>query len=288
MNVLVTGATGFTGSYVVSLLLKQGFSIRCLARPTSDRSCLPEKSIEWFIGDLGDFQSVKRAAMGMDILVNIASIGFGHAPVIVEAVLAGGIKRGVFISTTAIFTSLNASSKAVRLAAEGSIVHSELDYTILRPTMIYGSSRDRNMCRLIRYLRKAPLIPIFGNGNSLQQPVYVGDVAQAVVDCISTEITMNKSYNISGADELTYNQVIKTICKLMGRKVIKIHLPSSPIISILNSIERLGCKPPIKAEQILRLNENKVFAYTEARKEFGYSPMRFEEGIAMELKDMFN
>ena len=73
---------------------------------------------------------------------------------------------------------MNAKSKKVRLAAENTIETSGLKYTILRPTMIYGSPRDRNMWRLIRFMRYSPIVPIFGDGNYLQQPIFVGDVAQ--------------------------------------------------------------------------------------------------------------
>ena len=286
MKVLVTGATGFTGSYVVPLLLEQGHFLRCLVRPSSAKSALPVSSVEWVHGDLGDLQSLKRAAEGMDALVNIASIGFGHAPNILQASKASGISRAIFISTTAIFTDLKAPSKATRMAAEETIRSSGMAYTILRPTMIYGSSRDRNMCRLIRYLQKWPIIPILGSGENLQQPVYVGDLAQAIGDCLSNDRTIGKSYNISGGEALTFNQVIDTICRLLGRKVLKMRFPALPVVAALRACECLSWPLPIKAEQILRLNEDKVFDSKEAFLDFGYSPRTFGEGIALELKEM--
>ena len=136
-----------------------------------------------------------------------------------------GSQRAVFVSTTAIFTQLNARSKKVRLAAENAIETSGLKYTILRPTMIYGSPRDRNMWRLIRFMRYSPIIPIFGDGNYLQQPIYVGDVAQAIVSCLCNDQTIGKSYNIAGKHPLTYNQVIDTIARQMNKRVWKIHYP---------------------------------------------------------------
>ena len=152
-----------------------------MVRPGSRNKIYFESDIDWFEGNLGDFTALTDAMQGAQILVNIASIGFGHAPSIVKAAKAAGIKRTVFISTTAIYTTLNTKSKQVRLDAEKTIADSGLAYTVLRPTMIYGSSRDRNMSRLIRYLKRHRLIPIFGNGEYLQQPVYVQDVARAVV-----------------------------------------------------------------------------------------------------------
>jgi nucleoside-diphosphate-sugar epimerase len=224
--------------------------------------------------------------LGTDALVNIASLGFGHADSIVRAAQEAGIGRAVFVSTTAIFTQLNANSKTVRLAAEKAIKTSGLRYTILRPTMTYGSPRDRNMWRLIRFLRSSPMIPVFGDGNSLQQPIYVGDVAQAILSCLCNEQTTGKSYNIAGKYPLTYNEVIDTIAGQLNRRVWKVHFPSKPVVGLLKFLEHLHIPPPIKAEQVRRLNENKDFSCIKAQRDFGFSPLSFEEGIELELQQV--
>lgn len=283
MKVLVTGATGFTGSRVAPLLLENGYEVRCFVRETSDRSPLSTHPVEWAIGDLSNPQALTSALRGVDALVNIASLGFGHADNIIASAKEAGVKRGIFISTTAIFTQLNAGSKSTRLAAEEAIQSSGLDYTILRPTMIYGSPRDRNMWRLIRLLRVTPILPIFGDGESLQQPIFVDDVAQAVLLALRNDITIRKSYNIAGKAPLTYNQVIDTVASALGRRIWKLHLPYIPIVRFLQFTERMKLRLPIKAEQVLRLNENKDFSYKEAQKDFGFSPRSFENGIKTEI-----
>lgn len=285
MKVLVTGGTGFTGSRLIPLLLKNGIQVRALVRPTSDRSALSALTVEWATGDLSDTQALISALRGVDALVNIASLGFGHAESILKSMKEAGVKRGIFISTTAIFTQLNASSKSIRLAAEEAIQASGLEYTILRPTMIYGSPRDRNMWRLIRLLRITPIMPIFGDGESLQQPIFVDDVAQAVLLALQNNVTIRKSYNIAGKDPLTYNQVIDTVASVLGKRVWKLHLPYMPIVRALQFIERMRLRLPIKAEQVLRLNEDKSFSYEEAKRYFGFAPRSFEEGIRIELND---
>jgi nucleoside-diphosphate-sugar epimerase len=283
MKIFVTGATGFTGSRVVPLLLKNGFEVRCLYRASSDRSPLDGLNVEWALGDVSDTQSLTSAMDGTDALVNIASLGFGHANSIIRAAKDAGIKRAVFISTTAIFTQLNAPSKKVRVAAELAIETSGLKYTILRPTMIYGSPRDRNMWRLIKFLRVSPIAPIFGDGKYLQQPIYVDDVAAAILGCLKSGVTIGKSYNIAGKHALTYNEVIDTIARAMNKRAWKLHVPSKPVVGLLKLFEKLHIPFPIKAEQVLRLNENKDFSYAEAQKDFGFSPLLFEEGIGLEL-----
>ena len=283
MKVCVTGATGFTGSRVVPLLLKSGYEVRCLYRASSDRSILSLPEIEWATGDLSDTSALTAAMQGTDVLVNVASLGFGHAESIVSAAQKAGIQRAIFISTTAIFTRLNARSKTVRVAAELAIETSGLKYTILRPTMIYGSPRDRNMWRLIRFIHYSPIVPIFGDGKYLQQPIHVDDVAQAVVSCLSNDRTIGKSFNIAGKYPLAYNEVVDTIARQLNKRVWKIHIPSKPVVSLLGLFERLRIPFPIKAEQVLRLNENKDFSYSEAQMDFEFGPLSFEEGINLEL-----
>jgi nucleoside-diphosphate-sugar epimerase len=285
MKVFVTGATGFTGSRFVPLLLNNGYEVRCLYRASSDRSQLSSSAVEWAQGDLSDTASLSASMQETDALVNLASLGFGHADSIISAAKSAGIKRAIFISTTAIFTQLNARSRTVRVAAERAIETSGLDYTILRPTMIYGSPRDRNMWRLIKFMRISPIVPVVGDGKSLQQPIYVDDVAAAILGCLKSDTTLGKSYNIAGGQALTYNEVIDTIARQMNKRAWKLHVPSKPVVSLLRFFERVGIPFPIKAEQVLRLNENKDFSYAEAQRDFGFSPLVFEEGINLELSN---
>lgn len=283
MKLFVIGGTGFTGSRLVPLLLKSGYQVRCLYRPSSDRSVLPQPEIEWIEGDVSNTEGLSNSMQGTHALINVVSLGFGHADSILHAAKIAGIPRAIFLSTTAIFTQLNAKSKSIRLNAERAIETSGLKYTILRPTMIYGSPRDRNMWRLIKFMRYSPVIPIFGYGNSLQQPIYVDDVAQAIVQCFASDKTIGKSYNIAGKHPLTYNQVIDTIAAHMNQRVWKLHIPYPPVVALLKFFERVHLPLPIKAEQVLRLNEDKSFGYEEAARDFGFSPLAFEEGLRLEL-----
>ncbi len=288
MKVFVTGATGFTGSRTVPLLLEKGWQVHCLYRESSNRDVLLQPEIQWHLGSLEDPQEMIYAMQGCDALVNIASLGFGHAETIVHSAQKAGIERALFISTTAIFTKLNSSSKNTRLAAEAAIQNSDLAFTILRPTMIYGSPRDRNMVRLIRWLQRFPLIPILGKGNFLQQPVFVDDVAQAIIQCLEQPETIGKSYNIAGKKALTYNEVIDTIAAILDRKIYKLFLPDKVAVIFLRFLEKMKIPFPIKAEQVKRLNEDKDFSYEKARKDFQYQPRSFAEGIEIEIKQILS
>ncbi len=282
MKILVTGATGFTGQRVLPLLKGKG-DVRCFVRSTSDIQKITNFDYEIAYGDLADLASLKHAMTGCDALINISSLGFGHAPGIVKTAEECGIKRAVFISTTALFTQLNADSKSLRQEAEDRINASNLNWTILRPTMIYGAPDDRNMIWLIRFIARSPLIPVFGSGDYLQQPVHVKDVAESIVAVLFIDETIKKEFNISGKFPHTYNELVDLTAGALDKKVVKLHIPFKPSLYAFRLYEKLSKKPWIRCEQIIRLNEHKNFDYSAAKKVFGFDPISFQEGITKEV-----
>jgi nucleoside-diphosphate-sugar epimerase len=282
--ILLTGATGFLGSFVLKELVEKGYEVTCFLRKTSKIDTIKQLNVRYIYGELDDYNSICEALRDKDALINIASLGFGHAPNIINACEKMHVKRAIFVSTTGIFTKLNPDSKEIRLDAERLIKESSLDYTIIRPTMIYGTPDDRNMWRLVKYLKRLSILPILGNGTYLQQPVYVKDLAGAIVKAYGTSISIHKAYNISGAKAITYNEVVDLTAKALGKKVLKIHIPMKLSYNLLKFYEKFTSKPILKAEQVLRLNENKNFSHEEAKKDFGYNPLSFEEGIKLEIE----
>ena len=96
-TVLVTGATGFLGEYVIARLLAGADRVVAFARPASHVAPLAALGVEVRSGDLGDQAAVRRALAGVDVLVNLASLGFGHAPTIVAAATNAGLHRTVTV-----------------------------------------------------------------------------------------------------------------------------------------------------------------------------------------------
>jgi nucleoside-diphosphate-sugar epimerase len=285
-ELIVTGATGFTGKFVVKELLKRSIKFDCLVRDPSKAEWLKSLGIQIIEANLNDLESLQRVFTQYKKLINVASIGFGASPIIVTACETTGINRAVFVSTTAIFTNLNAKSKSVRQAAEKTITTSSLNYTILRPTMIYGTPDDRNMIKLLRLIQMSPIIPVFGTGEALQQPVHVRDVAWAICEVLDSANTYRREYNISGGQVLTYNEVIKSASKYLDKKPKLLHISKDLSINVIEFLNRLKIKTPIMPEQVMRLNEPKVFDHHDAARDFNYDPIGFDEGIKEEVDMM--
>jgi len=288
-KILVTGATGFTGQHVLPLLVERYGSVACFVRPKANRAAFDLPGVEIIEGDLDDYASIEAALRGKDTLISIAYLigrieqGGQRAENLVRASRASGVRRAVVVSSTSIFTTLAAPAKAAKIAAEQAIIESGLDYTLLRPTMIYGTAHDRNMIRLIRFLRRSPVIFVPGDGRSQQQPIHVDDVAQAIVDCLEVRATFGKAYNISGSRPVTFNEVIDQTCDALKVKRLKIHLPLKPALVLAQALNGVRKKALIKEEQILRLNEDKSFDHSEAQRDFNFSPRSFVEGIRQEV-----
>ncbi len=286
--VVVTGATGFTGPYVVRALRRRfpDVTLRCLVRPTSNRRSLLDAGVtEFAVGDLRDVESLRRAFEHADTLVNVASLGFDWNEALFEAISGSPLRRGVFISTTAILTRLPVASKAIRERGEALVMTSGLQWTILRPTMIYGTARDRNISRLIRFVERSPVIPLVA-GHAQQQPIHVEDVATAVAAALASRSTIERTYNLAGHSPMSLEQLITTVTATMGLRRFIIPVPT-PIVRALVAIYALVSRSPkLRVEQINRLGEDKSTDYTAAAADFGFEPMRFEDGVRAEIRIM--
>jgi nucleoside-diphosphate-sugar epimerase len=268
-KILLVGGTGFLGSFVAARLAERGAV--ALARPTSDRSVLPQ-GLEVRLGDL----AAPLPLDGISTLVYCASMGFGHVPALVRQVEACGLERAVLVSTTAIFTSLASSSRAVRLDAEAAVQTSSLDWTLLRPTMIYGTARDRNISRLLRFLKRWPIFPICGNG--LWQPIHVEDLADAVVAALDCPRAVKRAYNLAGAAPLTFGDLVRAAARAVSRPVVLIPVPIASAV-VAARLTRI-----VSPEQVRRLTEDKAFDFTDAARDFGFAPRSFEAGVQLEAR----
>jgi uncharacterized protein YbjT (DUF2867 family) len=287
VRLLVTGGSGFLGEYVLRAAARRGHEVTALARTRSAAARLRSLGAYPVSGDLNSAGSLVDAfdAGRCEALLNLASLGFGHAPAILAATEAAQIPRAVFVSTTAVTTTLAAASRRVRLAAEQQIRESGLDWTILRPTMIYGAAGDRNLCRLLPLLRRVPVLPVPGGGH-LQQPVHVADVADAVLAAAEDAgpAADGTTYDIAGPEPLTFAELLRTAASVVASRTRFIPVPLPPVLAAARGYELISRNPRIRVEQLRRLAEDKAFAIDAAARDLGYAPRSFADGIAAEAR----
>ena len=281
MRVLLTGATGLLGGELLKLLLAEGHEARCLLRAGSpNASRLDAERAEIFRGDAANEEDLLRALQGTDALLHVA--GIEYAQPVVEAARRAGVGRVVVVGSTSVHSSYEFRA-GPKLRMERVVRRSGLDWTIVRPSMIYGSERDKNVQRLLRFLDRSPVFPMFGPGTNLWQPVYHEDCARGVYEALVRPSAVGRSYDLPGGESLTYLDLVKTAAGALGKKPRIVRLPLEPVRLLLGAVEKLRLPLPVGSEQVLRLREDKAYPYEEARRELGYAPRPFREGVALEV-----
>ena len=268
------------GGALLDLLLAEGHEVRSLVREGSHRaSRLDPSRTELVRGDAGEARDLSRALWGMDALVHVA--GIEYAPTLLEAMRRTKVRRVIVVGTTSAHSAYEFRS-GPGLRMERLVRESGLDYTIVRPSMIYGSELDKNMHRLLRFLDRSPVFLIFGSGKNLWQPVYYEDCARGVYEAL-VRPAAGRSYDLPGAEPLTYLDLVKTAASALGRKPRIVRLPLEPVRRTVAAAERLRLPLPIRSDQVLRLREDKAYSCEKARRDLGYAPRPFREGIALEV-----
>jgi uncharacterized protein YbjT (DUF2867 family) len=281
MRILLTGGTGLLGGTLLEILLAEGYETRCLIRANSPNAArLDRERVEIFLGDAGDEDDLYRALQGTDALLHVA--GIEYAPAVVEAARRAGVERILVVGSTSAHSAY-AFRSGPKLEMEEVVRGSGLAWTIARPSMIYGSERDRNVHRLLRFLDRSPVFPIFGPGTNLWQPVYHEDCARGVLEAMKRPVSVHRSYDLPGAEPLTYLDMVKTAATVLGRSPRIVRLPIEPVRKALVTAERLRLPLPIDSGQVVRLREDKAYPYEDARRDFDYAPRPFREGVALEV-----
>ena len=270
------------GGELLELLLARGHKTRCLLRPDSSHaSRLAGKRVEILRGDAAREEDLYRALGDTDALLHVA--GIEYSPPVVRAARRAGVWRILIVGSTSAHSAY-AFRSSPKLQMEELVRASGLAWTIVRPSMIYGSERDRNVHRLLRFLDRSPVFPIFGPGTNLWQPVYHEDCARGVFEALERPASVGRSYDLPGAEPLTYLDLVRTSAEALGRNPRIVKVPLEPVRRALVAAERLRLQLPIDSGQVTRLREDKAYPYERARQDLDYAPRPFSEGVAIEVE----
>jgi uncharacterized protein YbjT (DUF2867 family) len=288
--ILVTGGTGFVGGHLILRLRQEGLSVRALARHPDRAQPLKELGVDVVLGDISDKVSLEKAAEGMERVIHLVGIiqeapGVTFRGVHVEGtrnVIEVARKAGVrhFFHQSALGTRPGAKSEYHRTKweAEELVRQSGIPYTILRPSLIYGSG-DKFTLRLSEMLRRSPVMPIIGSGQSRVQPIYIDDVVSCMVKAVTGDAFLNEIYEIGGPDQLTYKEVTTVIAETMGLKRPAVHVPLFFLKPVARTLETVFANPPLTTDQLIMLQEDNVCSMRDIRDAFGIEPLAFRDGL---------
>lgn len=280
--ILVTGGTGHTGRRFVRHLVEQGHRPRVLTRDPTKLPIELRRQVEMFRGSLDDPAEAAEAMAGVTAVVALTHIKF--APRILDAMKAAGVRRGVFMSSTRRFTRFPEETARQVTAGEEAVRASGLDWTIIRASMIYGGPEDNNLTHLVNALRRWPVHPLPGGGRMLWQPVYTWDVIAALSAALERPETIGHDYTVAGPEPVSYREMVRTILRRMGKRRLLLPVPLGGLRLAAALLARLSSRPPIRPDQIQRLEEDKTFDISDARRDLGFDPISFEEGIRRKLE----
>jgi len=292
MNVFVTGSTGFVGNEVVRQLLIAGHSVHCLVRPGSEGKLRYKKDVIPHAGDIGDVDSLKIGMQGCEAAIHLVGIireypgkGITFARLHTEgtknalaAATASGVKR--FLQMSANGTRANAKTgyHRTKWQAEETVRASKLDWTIFRPSLIYGNGGEF-IAMLSDLVRKLPVVPVIGDGKYRMQPVAVEQVALSFARALSRPETIGETYHLGGKNSYSYDEIIDIFGQALGKQsVSKLHHPlllMKPAIMILQNIPKF----PIASDQLEMLLEGNVCDPTAWAESFDIEPEDFADGL---------
>src|SRR5258708_21551779 len=195
-TIAVTGALGFVASRLLPWLSRADVRVLALVRQGRETSALDGPGVEGRRGDLSAPGTLAGAFAGADAVVHLA--GLALVPSFLPALESAGVRGGVFVSSAGVHTKLVSRGADAKRAGEDALRRSTLAFTILRPSMIYGTPRDRNLVRLLRWIERCPVVPAPDGGRTLQQPVHVDDRVAAIVAPLARPVAARREYDLGG------------------------------------------------------------------------------------------
>lgn len=281
--IAVTGPLGFVAAHLLPRLVERGARVLAVVRPGSDVARLSRfDNVEVRRGDLAEPASLRGAFDGAVAVVHLA--GLALVPRLLPAVLASGVRGGVFVSSAGVHTKLVSSGADAKRAGEQALRDSPLAYTILRPSMIYGTPRDRNMVRLLRWIERWGIVPAPLGGITPQQPVHVDDLVQAILASLDTPVAARRDYDLGGPEPIRLADVVHTSARALGRSARILPVPLAPAHAAARLARRLRLPFPVSPEQVLRLTETKAVDIRPAATDLAFEPRSFADGIAAEVR----
>lgn len=314
-TVLVTGATGFLGKYVVEELVEYGYQVRAFGRNSKVGRSLENSSVSYFQGDLTKADDVLEACKGMDMVVHAGALSTVWGPwedfyqanvlgtkYVLEACRQTGIQRLVYVSSPSIYAvpkdqlaikesdapeenNLNNYIRS-KLASEKLFKnYPDVPSIILRPRGLFGIGDTSILPRVINLSQKLG-IPLIGDGRQLMDMTCVENVAMAIRLALEAPEAKGEVYNITNGEPRAFRDLLEESLKDLGYPIKYRKIPASLLAGIASSLEflykslNLKGEPPLTRYTYYLLRYSQTLDISKAERELGYRPkISISEGI---------
>ena len=288
-NILVTGGTGFIGSHLLPVLNKQNLQVKLAVRNhLSSELNLPYKIVK--VGEIDENTDWTEALKEVNTIIHLAArahqlndqaldpeaeflrINCEGTKTLAKQAIAAGVKHFIFISSIGAMDTLSDTIISEespcqpdtpygrsKLSAETALIelcrNTQMNWTILRPTLVYGPNNPGNMKRLFALVTKKLPLP-FGSMLNSRSLLYVGNLVDAIIKCIEDARAKNQTFIVSDGEDLSTSELISRMGNAMGEKTLLLPFPPSLL--------RLAAKM-IKKEEVadrllgsLQVDSNKI------------------------------
>ncbi len=295
--ILITGGTGVIGTRLVDEWLKEGHRIRVLALP-SDRTPLERDArVDVRYGDISNKENIKGICKGVSTVYHLAAVilsldegVFERVNVngtrnIVEEAKDAGVEHFVYISSASVVYPKKAAYNLSKWKAEEIVRASGLNYTVIRPTLVYSDTGGEEFNNYLDYLKKFPIVPFIGKGEAKKRPVHVDDIAEGLLAVYGNKNAYGKIYNFSGSEVISILDFTRLCLKLMG-------MSNKPIIRLpawlcyfIAFFMKISMKhPPLRPQMIAGIIQDADLDPSEAQKDLGFKARPVSEVLPKNFK----
>jgi nucleoside-diphosphate-sugar epimerase len=286
-TVVVTGASSQLGIFLLPRLRTAGYRVVAVSRSAPHPTTAADGDVVWLHPDLVRAGTVEGGIAGPPSHL----ISCGPLDTAREIVLhQPSLLRVVAFSSSSVLSKLDSPDREERLAMElmarqeaelaESCARRALPLLLLRPTLIYGCGRDRNVSLLAALARRFGLIPLAGAAGGLRQPVHADDLAQLAVLALAAERPLTVTSAACGGSTLAYRAMAERVAAAMPGKVRLLTLPAGLMAAAVWSLSRLPGWQGLSTAMVRRQNQDLVFDDADLRQALNWSPRPFEPTAA--------
>lgn len=287
--ILVTGAAGYVGHTLVHRLVEAGQPVRAMVHSPAKaeaRLAAVRDRIEIVAGDVTRPETLPPALDGVRAVVHLVAVAIekGGATYeqintegtinLIEAAKAAGVRRFVNMSQNGADSASPYRFLRSKGKAQDAVAASGLDWTALRPSVIWGP-QDEFANVQARLIKITPLVfPVPGDGQARFQPVWVGDVAEALARCLDDDRTTGHTYGLGGPEVLTYEEIVRRVLVALGTQRALLHTPV-PLMALAVRAMQVLPNPPVTPGLLDLLKVDNTVADNALPGVFGILPRPF-------------
>lgn len=281
----VLGATSMVGQNLLPQLVNAGWHVEAFSRQTRIPGQHVNKDARVVFRLLEGSNYGHAAAAKGKITHWVCLAPIWVLPDYFSMLTAYQAKRVVALSSTSIFTKNTSHDPAEQNTADklrngeqrfsAWAEANRIEWMILRPTLIYGLGRDKNIVEIARFIRRFGFFPLFGQANGLRQPIHAADVAGACLAALQAPCAANRVYNISGGETLTYRNMVSRVFSALDRRPRLLAVPLWAFRLAVAMLRRLPRYRQWSTAMAERMNRDLVFDHADAVRDLGFKPRAF-------------